>query len=135
MLTAFVEEEATDFLDSVLKYLSIISVSGAAISFVVGLLKYLDQRNREEKYKRDEKFHALLELISGNAGLKDSKISFTRQLASIYQLQNFSEYRDIIMPVLQYLKKDFQRGKDDERLDFARDAVDATLLQIEHNKH
>ncbi len=106
------------FLDNILKYLSIISVSGAAISFVVGLLKYLDQRNREEKYKRDEKFHSLLELISGNAGLKDSKISFTRQPASIYQLQNFSEYGDIVVPVLIYLKKDFQRGKDDERSDF-----------------
>ncbi len=127
--------DATSFLDNVLKYLSVISVSGATISFVVGLLKYLDQRNREEKYKRDEKFHALLELISGNAGLKDSKISFTRQLASIYQLQNFSEYGDIIIPVLRYLKMDFQRGEEDERLGFVMDAVDATLLKFERINH
>ena len=41
-------------IDSVLKYVSVIAVAGAAISFVVGLLKYLDQRNREERTKRFE---------------------------------------------------------------------------------
>jgi hypothetical protein len=77
----------------------------------------------------------LLELISGNAGLKGSKISFTRQLASIYELQNFNEYTDIILPVLYYLKKDFQREKDDERFDFVMNAVEATLLKFEQKKH
>ena len=41
-------------LDSILKYLSIITVAGAAISFAIGLLKYLDQRKREERTKRYE---------------------------------------------------------------------------------
>ena len=123
-----------DILDNVLKYGSIITVATAFISSIAGLWKYLDQRNREEKFKRDEKFHALWELISGDAGLKDSKISFTRQLASIYQLRNFSEYKDIIVPVLHYLEKDIQRGKDDERVDFMMDAVNATISKIEHRK-
>ena len=41
-------------IDEILKYISVITVAGAGISFVVGLIKYLDQRNREERTKRLE---------------------------------------------------------------------------------
>ena len=44
-------------LDSVLKYVSLIIVAGAAISFGVGFWKYLDQRKREERTKRFQLFH------------------------------------------------------------------------------
>ena len=59
-------------IDSVLKYISVITVAGAAISFVVGLLKYLDQRNREERTKRFELFPALMD-----ASLRRQKVLFT----------------------------------------------------------
>jgi hypothetical protein len=32
-------------IDSILKYVSLITVAGAAISFAIGFWKYLDQRN------------------------------------------------------------------------------------------
>jgi hypothetical protein len=51
-------------IDSIIKYLSVITVAGAAISFVFGLVKYLDQRAREERTKRYELFHGLMRHIS-----------------------------------------------------------------------
>ncbi|TAM45627.1 MAG: hypothetical protein EPN61_05890 [Burkholderiaceae bacterium] len=51
-------------IDSILKYLSVLTVAGAAISFVFGFIKYLDQRNREERTKRYELFHDLMRRVS-----------------------------------------------------------------------
>ena len=51
-------------LDEILKYISLITVAGAGISFVIGLIKYLDQRNREERTKRFELYHDLMRRIS-----------------------------------------------------------------------
>ena len=64
-------------IDSVLKYVSVITVAGAAISFVVGLLKYLDQRNREERTKRFELFPALMGRVSAETEGSVHKLPLT----------------------------------------------------------
>jgi hypothetical protein len=55
-------------MDSLLKYLSLITIAGAAVSFVVGLIKYVDVRKREERTKRFELFHDLMRRISAQGG-------------------------------------------------------------------
>ena len=95
-------------IDSILKYLSLMTVAGAAISFVVGLIKYFDQRNREQYTKRFELFHDLMGRISDqgqqpNQGL----LPLTQQVAAIYELQHFDEYAYASVPILEYLRKYF----------------------------
>jgi len=50
-------------IDSILKYLSLITLAGAAVSFAFGFIKYMDQRNREERTKRFELFHGLMRRV------------------------------------------------------------------------
>jgi hypothetical protein len=93
-------------LDSILKYISIITVAGAAISFVVGLIKYLDERKREERTKRFEMFQKLMRLTSGQGEEPGERVALTQQLAAIYQLQHFKEYKYASIPILEHTRKD-----------------------------
>ena len=91
-------------LDTILKYLSLITVAGAAISFVIGFVKYLDQRAREDRTKRYELFHGLMRHISAYGATKDEGIPLTQQLAAIYELRHFKEYAYAAIPILEHLK-------------------------------
>jgi hypothetical protein len=68
-------------LDEILKYLSIITVAGAAISFVVGLFKYLDQRNREERTTRFKMFHDLMGPIVARGERANEGLALSQQVA------------------------------------------------------
>jgi hypothetical protein len=89
-------------IDSVLKYLSLITVAGAAISFVVGLVKYLDQRSREERTKRFEVYHALMRRISAFGENSNDALPLTQQVAAVYELQHFKDYAFASIPILEY---------------------------------
>jgi len=78
-------------LDSILKYISVITVAGAAISFGIGFWKYLDQRKREERTKRFELFHDLMGRVSAEAENSVHKLPLTQQIAAIYELQHFKD--------------------------------------------
>lgn len=84
--TAATHRQAMEIFDSILKYLSIATVAGAAISFVVGLIKYLDQRNREEKTKRYEIYHGLMRKISAQGDKPNEGLPLTQQVAAVYEL-------------------------------------------------
>jgi hypothetical protein len=95
----------------ILKYLSIITVAGAAVSFVIGLIKYLDQRAREERNKRYQLFHNLIREISGRNVTDSTTIALTQQLAAIYELKHFKEYAYAAVPILEYLRADTPGGE------------------------
>ena len=94
-------------IDSILKYLSVITVAGAAISFVIGLIKYLDQRRREERTKRYELFHDLMRRVSAQGDKPGEGLPLTQQLAAIYELQHFNEYAYASIPILEHLNAQF----------------------------
>ncbi len=52
-------------MKEILEYVSLITLCGAAISFVVGLIKWIDQRNREQEQKQYEAFHKMVCIASG----------------------------------------------------------------------
>ena len=95
-------------LEEILKYLSLITVSGAGISFIVGLVKYIDQRDREERNKRFEMFHGLMRSVAARGGLQGEILPTTQQAAAIYELQHFKEYSYASIPILEDLKKEFE---------------------------
>jgi hypothetical protein len=94
-------------IDSILKYLSVITVAGAAISFVVGFIKYLDQRNREERTKRYELFHDLMRRVSAQGEKPGDGLPLTQQLAAVYELQHFHEYAYASIPILEHIRTHF----------------------------
>jgi hypothetical protein len=106
-----------------LKYLSQISVCGAAVSFIFGLIKWLDQRNREREDKEYQYFHKMVCLASGSdeAG---GRIKLPQQVAAIYQLQRYKQYSFASVPVLELLLVDF---KDNEHL---KKAITETIAKL-----
>jgi hypothetical protein len=115
------------YLDSFLRYLSIITVFGAFISFIVGLWKYLDQRKREDRTKRYEQFHDLMGRVSAWSSDGERGLPLTQQLAAVYELQHFPEYRDASVPILAYLKTFFEKKKAEEAL---LKAIETTLKEL-----
>ncbi len=116
-----------DIIDSILKYVSLVTVAGAAISFVIGLLKYLDQRAREERTKRYELFHELMRQISAVGEKADEGIPLTQQLAAVYELQHFKEYAYSATPILEHLRGFYVARNAPAVL---LKAIDDTLLQL-----
>ena len=114
-------------IDSILKYLSVITVAGAAISFTVGFIKYLDQRNREERTKRYELFHDLMRRISAQGEKPGDGLPLTQQLAAIYELQHFKEYAYAAIPILEHVQSHFAQSKSAEPL---LKAISNTLTEL-----
>lgn len=116
-------------LDSILKYLSLITVAGAAISFGIGFWKYLDQRKREERTKRFELFHGLMGRVSAEAENSVHKLPLTQQIAAVYELQHFKDYAYASVPILQHLRGVFVDTKDPRASPLIL-AIDDTLIAL-----
>jgi hypothetical protein len=94
-------------VDRILQYISIITVAGAAISFVVGFVKYVDQRNREERTKRSELYHDLMRRVAAKGAGADKALPLTQQVAAVYELQHFKEYAYASVPILKHTRTEF----------------------------
>lgn len=114
--------------DEILKYISLITVAGAGISFVVGLLKYLDQRNREERTKRFELYHDLMRRISAQGERPNEGLPLTQQVAAVYELQHFKDYAYASLPILKHLRELFEEKKVPPIL---MNAIDETIKVLE----
>jgi hypothetical protein len=79
-------------MDTILKYIAVISAAGAGISFVIGLWKYLDERALEERTKRFQLYHNLMREISAFGESEENALPLTQQVAAICELQHFPEY-------------------------------------------
>lgn len=103
-------------MDEILKYVSLITVVGAGISFVVSLLKWFDQRKKEQEDKHYESFHRMVCLASG---VNDSGVTIKQpqQVAAVYQLQRYSEYKFASVPVLEMLQERFKQPRDQHESD------------------
>ena len=98
-------------MEEILKYVSLISVAGAGISFVVGVWKYLDQRAREDRTKRFELYHDLMRRVSAFGEGDGKSLPLTQQVAAIYELQHFVDYKYASVPILEHLREYY--GKKD----------------------
>jgi hypothetical protein len=118
-------------MDDLLKYASLITVAGAAISFMVGLYKWIDQRNREEEHKQHEVFFKLVTLASGK-GDNGQTVSMNQQIAAIYHLQNYKRYTFASLPILELMKFEFESSmkKEDPRVLFMFEAINSTTKEL-----
>ena len=99
-------------MDDLFKYISLITLCGAAISFVVGFVKWIDQRNREQEQKQYAAFHRMVCIASGvdEAG---KTIKMVQQIAAIYQLQAYRQYSFAAIPVLELMQFELIKAKDE----------------------
>ncbi len=89
-------------MDETLRYISLISLIGAAISFIIGLCKWIDQRNREIEQRQYEAFHKMVCIASG-VDETGRTVKMSQQLAAIYQLQAYKKYSFASIPVLKQM--------------------------------
>jgi len=115
-------------IDEIIKYISLITVAGAGIAFVIGLLKYLDQRNREERTKRFELYHDLMRRISAQGERPNEGLPLTQQVAAVYELQHFKDYAYASLPILKDLRVQFEEKKVRSIL---MNAIDETIKVLE----
>ena len=103
-------------IDAILKYLSLITVAGAAISFIVGLIKYLDQRNREERTTRFKTFHELMGPIVAPGERPNEGMALSQQVAAVYELQHFRDYSYASIPILEDMRARWGAEKETPQL-------------------
>lgn len=118
-------------METILKYISLITLSGAAISFIVGLIKWIDQRNREEEQKQSEAFHKMVCLASG-VDESGNSIRVVQQIAAIYQLQIYKKYSFASIPVLEQMKLEYT-ALQDERSKSLIVALDKTIAVLSNH--
>ena len=119
-------------MTSILQYASLIALCGTAFSFTIGLIKWIDQRNREQQQKEYEAFHRMVCVASGvdEAG---KKLRMVQQIAAIYQLQAYRQYAFASVPVLKLLQ--FEYGKaQDERQNYMDSALSETIKVLSRDK-
>lgn len=115
-------------MDDILKYVSVIALCGAAISFVIGLLKWIDQRNREQEQKVFEAFHVMVCLASG-VDQTGRIVKMSQQIAAIYQLQAYKQYAYASVPVLELLQFEID-STDDNRVVHLEKALKETVARL-----
>ena len=115
-------------MEEVLTKVTQVMLSGAALSFVIGLLKWIDERRREREERQYQSFHKMVCLASGTdeAG---RIIKMPQQLAAIYQLQRYRQYAFAAVPVLQVLLDDVGDAED-PRAPHLRRALKDTIAKL-----
>jgi hypothetical protein len=67
----------------------------------VGVWQYIDTKRREERRLRFEQFRQVMTWVAGLEG--GQRLQVAQQIAAIYQLTEFPEYREMYEPTLRYL--------------------------------
>ena len=112
-------------MESILKYISIITLCGTAISFIIGLIKWIDQRNREQEQAQFTAFHKMVCIASG-VDESGKSVKMVQQIAAIYQLQAYKQYSYASVPVLKLLQFEFDKS-DDPRSSHMEKALKKTI--------
>ena len=116
-------------MDELIKYLSLITLCGTGISFIIGLLKWIDQRNREQEQKHFEAFHKMICIASG-VDESGKTVKMVQQVAAIYQLRASTKYAYASIPVLQLMEVE-QYNRQDPRIEHLSMAITKTIDHLE----
>lgn len=117
-------------MEEILKNVSVISVAIAGLSFVVGVWKYLDQRAREERTKRFELYHDLMRRVSAIGETDGTVLPLTQQVAAIYELQHFKDYKYASVPILDHMREYYGKKNAPAAPPVLLAAIDNTLQAL-----
>lgn len=86
-------------------YLPYITSIIAICGFVFSVWKYIDFKNREEKRLNYENFNKVLSDLSGKMlDNGEVKVEINFLIGNLYKLLEFEQYKNISLPVLEYMK-------------------------------
>jgi hypothetical protein len=74
---------------------------GSIVAFCVAIWKYLDARKRELANRRFEQFHRVFAWVAGRTP-EGNLLVDTQQAVAVYELSQFREYREMILPIIDY---------------------------------
>src|SRR5207249_5202342 len=96
---------------------------------IVGLVKYLDQRKREERTARFRTFHELMGPIVARGERPNEGLALSQQVAAVYELQHFKDYSYASVPILEDLRARWEKEKETPQLLLR--AIDDTLKVLQ----
>ena len=94
------------------KYLPYLTAIGAIIAFLFSAYQYIDTKRVENRNKRFEQFHRVFEWVAGRTAAGKPLVD-TQQAMAVYELSEFSEYRDVSLPIINYYLKQTEGEPDD----------------------
>ena len=80
----------------------ILGLSIAYFSLVIPIFKFLQDKRKEERNKRFENYHKLIDELAG--GQSGKQVMLDRQIAIIFELRNFRDYYPVSLRILIGLK-------------------------------
>lgn len=96
------------------KYLSHITAFIAIAAFFFSVYQYVDTQRLSEANKRFDQFHRVFEWVTGRTA--DGQILVdTQQAMAVYELSEFPEHKNLILPILDYYL-DMTKDESDDRL-------------------
>jgi hypothetical protein len=87
----------------------------SVLTIGVGVWQYTDNKRPEERRLRFEQFRQVMTWVSGYESGQQPRVA--QQIAAIYQLTEFPEYREMYDPTLQYLLWSAHHQSDPEHSD------------------
>lgn len=81
---------------------NIIGILIAYFSLILPIYKFLQDKRKEERNKRFENYHKLIDDLVGGCG---SLPMLDRQIAIIYEFRHFKEYYPVTLRILRGLKE------------------------------
>lgn len=102
-------------MDEISKYIPLLVYLGSAIVFLFGFFQWLDQRKRELEERNFNAFHKMICLASG-ATEEGKSVMLAQQIAAVYQLQRYKEYKYATVPILENLRENFSDRGDEDAL-------------------
>ncbi len=94
---------------------ALIAAIPAILALGVPAWRYVSDHRESHRQKRFENYHQLVaELVAGRPGQAAPKLD--SQIAIVFELRNYPEYRDLSQRLLQGLQNDWPESKENARL-------------------
>ncbi|MBL7794762.1 MAG: hypothetical protein JNK77_20670 [Saprospiraceae bacterium] len=97
------------------------------IGVILPFFQYISQKRLEQKDKRFQNYHKLIDELVGAANTP----KLDRQVAIIFELFNFKDYHLVTLRILNGLKESWSDPNDPDKYKRLIDEIDLTVKEIE----
>lgn len=103
---------------------------GSVVAFLFAAWRYIDTRRQEIRNQRFEQFHRVFAWVVGRTP-EGKPLVDTQQALAIYELGEFTEYRNMSLPIIRHYLKTTEGESDDTLF---RAALLASASRLERAK-
>lgn len=95
--------------------------------------RYIRITEKTQESERFEIYHKLIKTISRGAD-ESGALKLVSQIAYIYELRNFPEYKDLTETLLNQLGIQWAEGESERNFPLLKKAIDDTLASLQQRK-